>query len=194
MSKSIQTLKIFTVDLLHFHVTATLPNCSFHKIGNSETYCVHFTYASNSSCMSCPSALFTPFLKPSFLFKPAPFRMLHYYTPYSRINHPFSYVFPRISRSLTAICCISINTASTLPSPVLSFATFYTIFSPPQQWTFGNVIITGMLHEEPCVISTTRAAGQVIDQWSLSSFILFLLSQAECSYCDSSDLLKTANK
>lgn len=54
--------------------------------------------------------------------------ILRHYTPYSRMNHPFSYAFPRVSGSLTAICCVSINTAST---PVLSFATFYTIFSPP---------------------------------------------------------------
>jgi hypothetical protein len=50
-----------------------------------------------------------------------------------------------------------------------------------------------MLRVGQCVISTTHAAGEVIDQWSLSLFILFFLSVAGSYYCDSSEFLRVAN-
>lgn len=113
------------------------------------------------------------FSNPLFPSNP-PFPALHQYTPYNRMNHPFSYVSQN-SRSLTTICCVSINTVST---PVFPFVTFYTIFSPPAtdvpkcNYYCEYCVCVGL-----CVTSTTRAAGQVIDQWSLSSSILFWLSE-----------------
>lgn len=119
----------------------------------------------------CP---FHPISQTLFSLQTRPFPALHQYTPYNRMNHPFSHVSQN-SRSLTTICCVSINTVST---PVLPFVTFYTIFSPPAtdvpkcNYYCEYCVCAGL-----CVTSTTRAAGQVIDQWSLTSSILFWLSE-----------------
>lgn len=102
------------------------PNRSFHKIGTSEAY----VYISRMLAIVLTCRVHLPFpphfSNPLFPSNP-PLPCASSVHPYNRMNHPFSYVSQN-SRSLTAICCVSINTVST---PVLPFVTFYTIFSPP---------------------------------------------------------------